>query len=286
MKGIIHIANSGNLTSGFNSSKYNSRFSCYHIYQRSVDREKIFCSSMDVLVFLTILKMIAKRFSVDVYALCIMLNHTHLLVKAADEKTLSYFVHGYTSLFSRLYNKAHKRSGALFSTPYGRSWKYSDKYIRSSIAYIFNNPVEASICKKAEEYVWNLLAFRDSNHPFSERLDISQSRSCVRQTVKEIKAAYSRNEYLNYTVLRHLFKGTSEKEALQIRDLILNTYNPINYDALSILFGDMKHAIIAINSNTGAEYDIAEDDYIKRLLPKGDSSSHRIPTNSPASKIP
>jgi len=61
-------------------------------------------------------------------------------------------------------------------------------------------------------------------------------------------------------MLKHLFQLLNKREALQLRDLILRSYNPINYDLIISLYGSLKNAMIAINSNTGAEYDIQEDD--------------------------
>ena len=82
----------------------------------------------------------------------------------------------------------------------------------------------------------------------------------MRQAVRQIKALCSRGKSLSYPMLKHLFQLLNKREALQLRDLILRSYNPINYDLIISLYGSLKNAMIAINSNTGTEYDIQEDD--------------------------
>ncbi len=233
--------------------------SFYHVYQRSVNKEKIFHSWIDALVFISILHTTALKSKVEISALCLMDNHLHLLVKA-NAKALSSLVQDYTIPFAKSYNKEYGKTGPLFSKRFGRAEKYQVKFIRTCIAYIFNNPVEAHKCSKAEKYAWNLLAFGYSSNPFSETLSLPSARSCMRQAVRQIKALCSRGKSLSYPMLKHLFQLLNKREALQLRDLILRSYNPINYDLIISLYGSLKNAMIAINSNTGAEYDIQEDD--------------------------
>lgn len=233
--------------------------SFYHIYQRSIDKDKIFHSWIDALVFISILWTRTLKSNAEIYALCLMDNHIHLLIRA-DIRTLSTFVQDYTITFAKVYNKEYGKTGPLFSKRFGRAEKYKVKYLKTCLAYIFNNPVEAHKCSKAEEYVWNLLAFGYSSHPFSDTLDITRARSCMRQAARHIKALHSRREALSFQMLKHLFKPLGKQECLQLRDLILRIYNPTDYSLVTSLYGSMKKALTAINSNTGSEYNIKEDD--------------------------
>lgn len=253
MKGSLYISD---------TNSHQSPFASYHIYQRSIDKRVIFHNSYDALVLLTIISIRAKIHNIKIFALCFMSNHIHLLVKAKQKETIHKFVNEYTSFFSRFYNKEHERKGPLISRPFGRALKYTDKYIRNCISYICNNPVEARICKKIEQYTWNFVSYFKSSHPFSQKIDLSTSRNRLRISIRQIKSLYSKGKNLNYTLLRNLFSEINKEEALQLKDYIIKTYNPVDYQAAISLFGNWDQAILAINSYTGSEYDIKEDDRI------------------------
>ena len=260
----------GYQTTGLNQSSSDycnksvrSRFAGYHVYQRSSDKSIIFKSGKDALVFISIVKVKAMKLGALVYAICLMDNHIHMLVKVRDKYTLHRFVTDYTSLFAKLYNKRHNRSGMLFSTPYGRAYKKTDKYIRNCISYINNNPVEANKTKNIEDYIWNLFSFASSSHPHSEALDLSKARKGIRFCCRVLKAEQSRGRHLTYELLDEVFSKADKKETSQLVDYILNLYNPVDYSAINTLYGNMDKASLAINANTGSEYEIAEDDMIQ-----------------------
>ena len=249
--------------SGFNNKSVRSKFASYHVYQRSSDRSIVFKSGKDAIVFISIVKVKAIKLGILVYAICLMDNHIHMLVKARDKSSLHRFVTDYTSLFAKLYNKRHNRSGMLFSTPFGRAYKKTDKYIRNCICYINNNPVEAHKTKTIEEYLWNLFSFSNSSHPHSEALNLSKARKRIRFCCWVLKAELSRGRHLAYELLDEVFSSAEKNEISQLADYILNLYNPVDYSAVKGLYGNMYKASLAINANTGSEYEIAEDDIIQ-----------------------
>ncbi len=249
--------------SGFNNKSVRSKFASYHVYQRSSDRSIVFKSGKDAIVFISIVKVKAIKLGILVYAICLMDNHIHMLVKARDKSSLHRFVTDYTSLFAKLYNKRHNRSGMLFSTPFGRAYKKTDKYIRNCICYINNNPVEAHKTKTIEEYLWNLFSFSNSSHPHSEPLNLSKARKRIRFCCRVLKAELSRGRHLAYELLDEVFSSAEKNEISQLADYILNLYNPVDYSAVKGLYGNMYKASLAINANTGSEYEIAEDDIIQ-----------------------
>ena len=66
-----------------------------------------------------------------------------------------------------------------------------------------------------------------------------------------------------YELLDEVFSGTEKNEISQLTDYILNLYNPVDYSATKGLYGNMDKASLAMNANTGSEYEIAEDDIIQ-----------------------
>ena len=65
--------------------------------------------------------------------------------------------------------------------------------------------------------------------------------------------------YLNYPTIRRLFKKISAREREQLIDYIISRYLPIDKDALLSFYKGYDEMVMAINSNTGAEYDIKEE---------------------------
>jgi hypothetical protein len=164
-----------------------------------------------------------------------------------------------TILFVKEFNKARRRTGALFSEYFGSAPKLGMKLLRTAIAYLFNNPVERSLCRYAQQYRWNFLAYAESDHPFSEPIVLRNASRRLRGAIKEVDGTVARNRHLTYVQLKRLLKGLERKERNQLIDYIIVRYNVIRYDILtSKCYEGYENMLIAINSNTGSEYEIQE----------------------------
>lgn len=226
-----------------------------HIYQRSQNGSVIFYSLEDCLVYFTVFCTCAKRYGVTVLGLCEMYDHIHQLVEAPDLPTLSGFERMVNMTFSYEYYGDLKRGaegfvsdrnitsgsvsvtipniGHLFQSPFGSAPKIGNKKIRTSIAYLYNNPVERNIHQEAIKWRWNFLAYAFSDHPFSEKLSRRVASTKMRKNLKEIEGCCSRGSYLRYPQLHRMFDGLSPEEKNQLIDFIVITYNVIEYDRLS-----------------------------------------------------
>ncbi len=256
-----------------------------HIYQRSRNGSVIFYSLEDCLVYFTVFCTCVKRYGVTVLGLCEMYDHIHQLVVAQELPALSEFERMVNMKFSYEYYDDLKRGadglvsgldrrsrdnpdtfgckipniGHLFRSPFGSAPKVGNKKIRTSIAYLYNNPVERNIHPEAIKWRWNFLAYAFSDHPFSEKLLRSEASTKLRKDLKEVEGCYVRGCHLRYAQLRRMFEGLSPREKEQLIDFIVITYNVIEYDRLSSYYGSPEKMLLAINSNTGSEYDIKEE---------------------------
>ena len=250
-----------------------------HIYQRSIKQFIIFYSMEDRLVYFTIFAVLARTYGIIVLALALMFDHIHCLIKASDRKTYAGFIGVVTLTFALAYNRDSGRKGALFEKAYSNAPKRKDKDVRTSIAYNYNNSVEKKLFARAEEDRWNFLAYVDNPHPFSAPID---KRKASKKLIRSMDAAtryHKRNEYLDYPVVRALFDGLSADEREQLLDFIISLYLPIDRDRLLGFYKSYEDMVIAINSNTGSEYDINEffdpeshQDFAKMLEIVGRSS--------------
>lgn len=230
-----------------------------HAYQLSDDRGIIFYETVDFLVFYTIFSVISIQYNIVVIGLCIMLNHIHSLFYAGSKEILTSFVRHYTILFAKEYNAEHSRKGRLFSSPFGSAPKVGEKNVRTTIAYLYNNPVEKKLCDVAKKYRWNFLAYANDVNPFSKKLALRKASRPYRTAIDTVRYYRAKNEHLTYQVLRKIFNTLTPEEEERFIDYVVTIYNPINYKKAVSFYGDPEKMELAINSNTGSEYDIKED---------------------------
>lgn len=229
-----------------------------HIYIRSIKQFIIFYSMEDRLVYFTIFAVMARTYGIIVLALALMFDHIHHLIHAADGKKYAKFIGTTTSTYAMAYNRDSGRKGPLFRKAYGNASKRRDKDVRTCVAYNYNNSVEKKLFARAEEDRWNFLAYIGNSHPFSAPIDRKKASKKLLLSMDAATRYHKRNEYLDYPVVRKLFDGLSADEREQLLDFIISLYLPIDRERLLGLYKSYDDMVIAINSNTGSEYDIDE----------------------------
>lgn len=234
-----------------------------HVYQRTLSGFNIFYDLEDYLVYYTIFSVMAVKYGIVVYGLCLMIDHIHSLFSAQSGKVLSKFIAHVTLLFVKEYNAAHGRSGPLFEGRFGSAPKRGLKLLRTAIAYLYNNPVEKQLCRKAQDYRWNFLAYARSSHPYSSKLVIRDVPHRLRSIIKEIDYEAKCGRHLSYARLRRVFSGLDKDAVNQVVDYIITRFSVIRFDLLDSCYGSHENMITAINFNAGSEYDIIESMYVK-----------------------
>lgn len=230
-----------------------------HVYQRAVHGFNIFYTLNDYIVFYTIFSVFVQRFDICALSLCLMIDHFHTLLICDSKVRLSQFISSLTSLYARLFNETAGRKGQLFDKSFGSAPKISEKQIRTAIIYVFNNPVEKWISVSPSDYRWNFLAYFSSDCPFSEKLNIRAASKKLRNAVKEVKSCHAMGLWLNYAQLDRLYRYLSAVEKEQLTDFIIQTYNPFDKEKLLSYYKSYEMMLLAVNSTTGAEYDIKEE---------------------------
>ncbi len=138
----------------------------YHIYNRGVNKYKIFFSKGDWDHFQRLLfirnsksnkKVHLERETktsvykmdqgtpgplVDIVAYTFMENHFHLLIKEREECGISKFMSRLMTSYAMYMNKKYDRSGPLMCRPFRSKHINSDEYLRWIISYIHLNPID------------------------------------------------------------------------------------------------------------------------------------------------
>lgn len=234
-------------------------WSLQHVYQKSFDDGVIFYNVFDSLVFYTIFSVTAAKFGIVTLGLCLMPNHIHYLVFVKDKETFSSFVRELSKAFVNAYNKECPRTGSLFKRPFGSSSKTGGKQIRTSIAYVYNNPVEKKLCDSAQDYRWNFLAYANNTNPFSEPKALRNESYTFKKYASSVRMLHSNDRPLSYTFLKDLFKNLNADEWQRFVDYLIRIYNPIDFEKAISYFGRYDKMLTALNSNTGSEYEIKEE---------------------------
>lgn len=230
----------------------------YHIYQRTLNGFNLFYSHEDYLVYFTQFSVVAAKYRMCILGVCLMVDHIHMLISTEYPTEISRLMDECTSRYVIAFNAESGHQGPLFDSPYGRAPKMSDKKVRTCISYLYNNPVEKSLCRTAVSYRWHFLAYATSRNPFSEKIVIRYSSSSLINALNEVAAIRKRGRSLNYVILRRIFEGLTSKEREQLIDYIITSYSFVNYEATISFYGNYRTMLLAIDSNTGSEYDLKE----------------------------
>jgi hypothetical protein len=219
----------------------------------------LFYTYSDHLVFFTHYCVMARKHRIRVLSLCEMPDHIHDSVFAERKEDLEQFKREMATTFSKCHNDWFHKRGPVLEGPFGRAPKREDKKARSNLVYVGNNPVERKLAVKAEDYRWNYLAYADSDHPFSEKLVIRNARWPLQKAVREVKIQFRAGRPMNYPMVTRLFAALTPKECLQLADMIISTYNVIDYQAAIAYFGSLENMLLAMHATTGSEYDLQEE---------------------------
>lgn len=125
-----------------------------HITQRAAGKEPLFLEDSDYLTMLSLLRESRERFDLCYYALCLMPNHVHLLIKPG-QKNLAQAMRFIFSRYAAKFNYKYERKGHLFGGPYRQAICLDSTYLLTASIYIHLNPVHAGAVEQANAYRWS-----------------------------------------------------------------------------------------------------------------------------------
>ena len=89
----------------------------------------------------------------------------------------------------------------------------------------------------------------------------------LRRSICVVDELYRNGSYLKYAILEKLYNGLNDSEQDVLTDYIITRYFPFAKDKVCGYFRSYDDMVMAINSNTGSEYEIAEMYYCKSDVP-------------------
>lgn len=127
----------------------------FHVITQGINKNYIFEREEDIKYYIKIMYNLIEKQKVEIVAYCIMNNHAHILIKAEEIKELSKYMQRLNTKYAIYYNKKYEKVGYVFRDRYKSEGIYSEEQLYSCINYIYNNPVKAGMCNKAEEYLYS-----------------------------------------------------------------------------------------------------------------------------------
>lgn len=126
----------------------------HHITQRGNYRQTVFGSDKDYLLYLEWLKTYAEKYSIKIWAYCLMRNHVHYIAVPMAADSFSRTFNTLHMRYSQFVNKRENTAGHLWQ---GRffSCALDEKYLYAAVRYVENNPVRAGVVQRADQYRWS-----------------------------------------------------------------------------------------------------------------------------------
>ena len=124
------------------------------MYARGNRRQAIFLDDDDRERYLALLGRVVDKRLWRCLGYCLMGNHIHLLVETREPNLAAgmQYLHG---VFAQGFNERHGYSGHLFEGRYGCTRITSDAQLLQTARYLARNPLEAGMCRRAQDYAWS-----------------------------------------------------------------------------------------------------------------------------------
>ena len=126
----------------------------HHVTQRGNYRQTVFETDQDYLLYLDWLKTYCQKYSLKMWAYCLMGNHVHFITVPMEEDSLARVFNTLHMRYSQYINDRRNARGHLWQ---GRffSCVLDERHLYAGVKYVENNPVRAGIARKADAYRWS-----------------------------------------------------------------------------------------------------------------------------------
>jgi putative transposase len=126
----------------------------YHVTQRGNRRQPVFLCEEDDRTYLVLLREETERWSLRVWAYCLMINHVHLMVWPEADASLSRAIADTHRRYTRHINFREGWRGYLWQGRFG-SVPLDEHHLIAAMRYVERNPVEAGLVAQAAAYPWS-----------------------------------------------------------------------------------------------------------------------------------
>ncbi len=138
----------------------------YHIYNRGVEKNKIFLVQKDYDRFLEKSMIYKNKYGIEIISWSLMPNHFHMAIRQKVDDTyqdyipvnISKFLQKIQQSHAMYFNKKYKRVGVLFESRFKSKHVKDDSYIIQLVHYIHKQASHHNICI---DYEWPYSSLND-----------------------------------------------------------------------------------------------------------------------------
>lgn len=126
----------------------------YHVMLRGINRDAVFLEDGDRQQFLRCLSATKELSGCQVLAYCLMPNHVHLVIRTGSEP-VGVVLKRLGVRYAGWFNRKYGRVGHLFQDRFRSKPVEDDAYLATVLRYVWDNPVEAGMAERPEDYPWS-----------------------------------------------------------------------------------------------------------------------------------
>jgi putative transposase len=133
---------------------------CYHVLNRGNNRSTVFHSTADYAGFVDLLTAAQQRISLDLFAVCLMPNHFHLVVRAANRDDISRWMHWLLTTHAHRFHMHKALVGRVWQGRFKAFPIEQDAHLLTVMRYVERNALRAGLVERAQDWGWGSLAWR------------------------------------------------------------------------------------------------------------------------------
>jgi putative transposase len=126
----------------------------HHITQRGNRRAQVFLDDSDYALYRDLVFDAAERAQCEIWAWCLMPNHTHLIVVPSDEDGLRRTFGDAHRRYTGYINARLRVTGHLWQSRFG-STVMDEPHFYEAVRYVSLNPVRAGLVERARDWAWS-----------------------------------------------------------------------------------------------------------------------------------
>jgi putative transposase len=134
---------------------------CYHVLNRANRKSEVFHEPTDYAAFLNLMAKAQEYLRIDIFAVCLMPNHVHLVVRPLADRDVSRWMKWLFATHSIHYNKKHAKPGHVWQGRFKAVPVQGDEHLLTVLRYVERNALRAKLASRAEEWPWGSLNWRE-----------------------------------------------------------------------------------------------------------------------------
>ena len=137
---------------------------CYHVLNRGNNRGTVFRGAAEYRKFLQLVQDAQERQPLEIFGLCLMPNHFHLLARPAGPCDLGRWVHWLLTTHSHRHHLRRGTSGRVWQGRYKAFPVQQDRHFLVVLRYVERNAARAGLVTHSTDWPWGSAAWRSASH--------------------------------------------------------------------------------------------------------------------------